>query len=691
MKMRNRRVMVCDCEKTMPLSRMGLEKACHNVGGEGELFLNTQLCRSQIENYQAALESGDELLVACTQEAPLFSEIAEDFQAGDRVSFTNIRETAGWSHDAEEAAPKMAALLAAAAMDSEPFTSVTLASEGNCLIYGPSELALQAARQLGDRLKVTVLISEDEGSLPPEPMTYPVFAGRIRSLSGYLGAFEAEIESYAAPSPSSRSSFAFEDWKGATSLSCDLVLDLSGGTPFLPAHERHDGYLRPDPGDLIAVQKALLDASGLVGEFEKPRYVQYDESICAHSRSRQQGCNRCIDACPLSAIQSLGDIVEVDPHVCGGCGLCAASCPTGAMDYRLPDTASLADRIRVLLSSYRSGGGENPVLLFHDGQHGRQLLSYMARLGNGLPANVLPVEMNEVTQAGFDIYLCSLAYGAAAAAILVPPSKREDLPVLEETLELVENISEGLGYGRGHFSLIDALDPDTVEGQLETLPQGEAATASNFLPLGNKRSRSYLALGHLHDNAPAPVDRIDLPQGAPFGRIEIDTEGCTLCQACIPACPVGALLDDPDRPWIGFQEEACVQCGLCQSTCPENVITLIPQVDFTDEAKKPRTLNEAEPFHCIRCGTPFGVKQSIERIVEKLSGLHSMYMQQEQIDRVRMCEDCRVAATFEDPNTPMAAGPRPAMHTTEEDLRLQEERRKNREANRTGSGSSEPS
>ncbi|MFD1379016.1 4Fe-4S binding protein [Fodinicurvata halophila] len=263
--------------------------------------------------------------------------------------------------------------------------------------------------------------------------------------------------------------------------------------------------------------------------------------------------------------------------------------------------------------------------------------------------------------------------------------------MLEETWELVESITEGLGHGRGQICIIDEIDPDQVEALLWQTSDSSPVPAGNFLPIGTKRSRSYLALGHLHDTAPTPVDRIPLAEGAPFGRIEIDTEGCTLCQACISACPVGALLDDPDRPWIGFQEEACVQCGLCQSTCPENVITLVPQIDFTEEAKKPVTLNEAEPFHCIRCGTPFGVKQSIERIVEKLSGVHSMYMQQSQIDRVRMCEDCRVTATFEDQNTPMVAGPRPAMYTTEEDLRLREERQKNKEKNVADSGSGEHS
>jgi ferredoxin len=61
--------------------------------------------------------------------------------------------------------------------------------------------------------------------------------------------------------------------------------------------------------------------------------------------------------------------------------------------------------------------------------------------------------------------------------------------------------------------------------------------------------------------------------GAPFGAIELNVEGCTLCLACVSACPTGALSDNPERPMLRFTEDACVQCGLCKATCPEKVIT----------------------------------------------------------------------------------------------------------------------
>ncbi|HDL17053.1 MAG TPA: 4Fe-4S ferredoxin, partial [Rhizobiales bacterium] len=81
LKVKNRRLMVCDCEKTMALDAGGL-KAC--LGGEGELTVYSSLCRTQIESFAGALDGDAPLMVACTQEAPLFREVAEEKGGGDK-------------------------------------------------------------------------------------------------------------------------------------------------------------------------------------------------------------------------------------------------------------------------------------------------------------------------------------------------------------------------------------------------------------------------------------------------------------------------------------------------------------------------------------------------------------------------------------------------------------------------------
>ena len=100
MEMRGRRVLLCDCEKTMPLEAKALEKACRAAGATGELDLETQLCRAQLGSLQQALLGDAPVMVACTQEAPLFSEVAEESNPQAELGFVNIRETAGWSAEA---------------------------------------------------------------------------------------------------------------------------------------------------------------------------------------------------------------------------------------------------------------------------------------------------------------------------------------------------------------------------------------------------------------------------------------------------------------------------------------------------------------------------------------------------------------------------------------------------------------
>ncbi len=669
MRLGGKRLLVCDCEGTMPLAGGKLAKACQANGGEGELALNTQLCRSQLGNFQQALLGGEDLLVACTQEAPLFSEVAAEDKPDAKLGYLNIREAAGWSEDAAAATPKIAALLAEAALDLPPTPSVSFASQGTCLVYGRDQAALEAAGQLKTRLDVTVLLTPDADSVvPPQVMDVPVFQGRVTSAKGHLGAFAINVDGYAAAKPSSRLELSFEPARNNAFSECDLILDLTGGAPLFTGHERRDGYLRPDPGNPAAVQKAIFEIADLLGEFEKPRYVKYDAAICAHGRNRKTGCTRCLDVCPTGAITPAGDSVEIDPHVCGGCGMCASVCPTGAATYQLPAGNALFERLRTLLEAYRKAGGPDPVLLLHDGRHGAETISLMARGGRGLPANVIPVTLNEVTLVGVDFLAMAFAYGATRVAILVGPDKRGELEGLAGQIALAETVMDGLGYGGGRIDILDERDPDAVEARLWGLEPRSQAEAGNFLPMGGKRTRTMLALRHLHAKAPDAHEILPLPKGAPFGRVKVDTAGCTMCLACVSACPTGALQDDPERPWLGFNEEACVQCGLCANTCPESVIALEPRLNLAEEARSTVKLNETEPFNCIRCGKPFGVKHTIDRIADQLAGKHWMFASNDAVERIMMCEDCRVVVQFEVGN-PMAGAPRPRTRTTDDYLR----------------------
>jgi hypothetical protein len=269
MELNGKKILVCDCERTMPLDGAAIAKGC----GGGALALETHLCRSQIDNFRAAAAAGRPLVVACTQEAPLFQETLDAIDDAPPASFVNIRERAGWSAEAKSAMPKIAALLAEAAIDIPPASSVTLSSAGICLVYGRDETAIDAARQLAGRLDVTVLLPRPGEVYAPPVMDVPIFQGRVSSAKGHLGAFELVVDDYATLVVSSRRSLGFTGPRNGAVSTCDLILDLTGAAPLFPAPEKRDGYFNPDPANPAAVQRALFDLTDMVGEFEKPRYV----------------------------------------------------------------------------------------------------------------------------------------------------------------------------------------------------------------------------------------------------------------------------------------------------------------------------------------------------------------------------------------------------------------------------------
>ncbi|MFN4157025.1 MAG: 4Fe-4S binding protein [Gemmobacter sp.] len=645
----DRIVLTCTCEGTITPDTAALARAgC----GAGEAPAH-QLCRAQLDRFRAALATGQPVTVACTQEAPLFREVAGEAP----VAFANIREVAGWTEEAAQSAPKMAALLAMAAVEPGAFSYVTMESAGVVLVLGRDEAAVEAGRVLAEALNVTVMLLPGAEVTPPRETVFPVVQGRVRGAVGHLGAFEITVDGYAQPAPSSRLRLVFGATRDGAVSRADLVVDLTGGAALFPAHDLRPGYFRADPRDRGDVEAMLRRASGMAGTFDKPRYIDFRADLCAHSRSQITGCTRCLTLCPTGAITPNGDSVAIDPYICAGCGQCAAACPTGAAAYALPGADTITARLRAGLRAYADAGATvSPVILFHDADHGLPVIEAAGRFGRGLPAHVIPVQVNEITQLGPEAMAAAHAYGAAGVLVLGRGQARHDPAGLIVTLALMARVSEATGQAVPE--LLETGDPDMLEAALYALPRLPArAVRSSFLPPADKRGLLVTALAEMNRVAPAPTLGVTLDRGAPFGAVVVNRDACTLCHACTGACPTGALSDTPDRPELRFTESACVQCGLCEATCPEDAITLSPGIDFEAWDTPRRLLNEEAPFECTGCGKPFGTASGIARVQAKLAE-HWMFAGEAGADRMRLltlCDDCRVRAVVAegfDPHAP---------------------------------------
>ncbi len=637
-------LILCDCLGSQSIDSEALAEAT----GQPCSRVHSALCQAEAAKAGEAISSGD-AIICCGQETAFFEALAEEVEAYP-PAFLDLRDRAGWSADTAPKLPKMSALVAEASLPRPGEKSIDVLSDGVCLILGEAETALPAADRLSSFLNVTVLLPE-----PPEgPLSrdYDVVSGRLRRATGALGHFEVTIDAFRQPVLGGRGDLVFTDPRNGGLSQCDVILDLSGGTPLFPAPEKREGYLRADPGGPTAVAAAVLEASHLVGTFEKPLYVQMEPHLCAHSRAGQTGCTRCLDACPTSAITPDGDHVAVDPMICAGCGACASLCPSGAIRYDAPPADLTFRRIQTLASAYVAAGGHAPRLLVVD-ERGSEMIRLAARYGDGLPADVIPLEVGSLDTIGHAEVLAALAAGFADVSILL------SLGVDQDVMQRETALARALG-GQG-VAILDVDDPDVLSATLYEGARG-APVAAPVRPIGTRRQITRIAAKALN---PAG-GHLPLPDDAPYGAVLVDTEACTLCLSCISLCPSGALVDNPDLPQLRFQEEACLQCGLCSNICPENAIRYAPRLNLENSALEQVVLNEEEPFACVECGKLFGVKSTIERITEKLAGQHDMFQNPEAVRMIQMCDDCRVNARYHADDNPFAAGERPRPRTTDD-------------------------
>ncbi len=510
----------------------------------------------------------------------------------------------------------------------QPTSLLEYQSSGRVAVIG-GEQAIELAPRLSGALHPQVILT---GGVEEPGAPLVSVGGRSLAIEGYLGNFSIHLGEAGKPN--------------RESVKVDLIWDLSS-EPVLEMPMKPPGYICSDDSE-ESVQVAVEALLNLVGIFQKPKYFNYDPSICAHARSGITACTRCIDACPAQAISSLEEMIEVDPYLCQGGGVCTAVCPGGALTYAYPSMQDMLDQVCTLLHVYSESGGEHPVLAFfaeNDQQNeARGDAGSSGEITQQIADNVLPMVVEELASTGLEVWFSALAYGAGRVVLVDRGSMAEQVrTALQQQVAIAQEILQGMGYPLDAIQLQSFSDGEP-HSEI-SMPLIEAAT---FSAAGGKRQTLFMAIDHLYAQSLHKKPMINLAAGAPFGTAAVDAKRCTLCLSCVSACPGKALQSGHDAPQIHFIESNCLQCGICTRTCPEDAILITPRLLFEREVRSTtRLLYEEEPFCCVACGRPFASSSMIENMQKKLAQ-HPMFQSRRARERLLMCEDCRVVDVVQD-------------------------------------------
>ncbi|HEX8987942.1 MAG TPA: 4Fe-4S dicluster domain-containing protein [Rhodocyclaceae bacterium] len=332
----------------------------------------------------------------------------------------------------------------------------------------------------------------------------------------------------------------------------------------------------------------------------------FEESRCTRYRYRYSGCRRCADACPHDALSLDGEGVAVEATKCRNCSLCTAACRTAALAAaNLPRIELLKQAIKGKSFSFAcapSGIGADatvPCLGAIDGV----ILAYLAKRGIAV----------ELRGAG---HCAACEHGARGALSMVANIEARDalagacsgeewaaLTVAEDAGQ-----AQAQDFHSGRRHLFRRLFGKGVDEMAHA-----ACLADPPVPVEDKAIRSGLwhvpemrelltIVSRRSDGMPCRVPAL---AGLAVADVRLGA-GCSQCEACVRACPAGALqIREGNTDWrFVFLPDRCTGCGLCAEVCQPGALSLNALVDATPNADG-RTLDVRNKQRCERCDRHF--------------------------------------------------------------------------------------
>ncbi|WP_101298270.1 hydrogenase iron-sulfur subunit [Halegenticoccus soli] len=697
---------VCSCGDTCDIDLEGVREGVENVDVVASSSL---LCEDGLPAMGRLIDEYElDQLIVTTPEPRCqrkFRALAEEKGLHpDATAFVDHREGAGWVHERAAASAKTARLINAtsAGLAEEAVSrSVSREAGDRVAVVGDAE----TAAALADTADVTLVADgRDFADADVSLSDVAVERGRVVSVEGEFGDFELTLRSRVTDDCISCMECVREGPDGTlTSYPVDVdpeaeggdwvdvcptdAIDLDGVERTISADQVvYPGAARRSRGGRVGFYASPVDGAtiaaveSLLGGVTKPDFLDLEMDVCAAGESSQVGCNACVEACPHEAVdRPTIDSVAFDKVACQNCGACTSSCPTGAVTLREPSNRRIAREVEALLDPTDEGGGwlfsrgrsgiETPVVAFVCSERAAAALrAYGRQAASGADVRyppILPVRVNCADTAGEAHVLHALAAGADGVALVgcgeaclhSGPDPKADL------VDRLNVATADLGLGeRVAFFAPESDDPDSF---VEAISAFEAGLDPSPVPAGDHEATGGVDADepnppfNTHDwaleSVRALLERVEPERSVirgleTFGRMEV-SEACNLTPTCSNLCPADAIRRTTDGD-LQFDHEDCVNCGLCESGCPETAITMESGLDLSllpenRDGDRWVTVFEGEMLECARCGTPFTSRGSAEKIRDEVGDLVEGIAPDADRSIFEYCGQCRATLLFE--------------------------------------------
>ena len=377
------------------------------------------------------------------------------------------------------------------------------------------------------------------------------------------------------------------------------------------------GVIKVERGKEYAAFNEALENAEFGYEYVK--VLKYDNTICQHHNRQYDVCGFCADVCPVDAIVKADDprrLEFVDIN-CTRCGGCVSICPSGAMDFRVPDRSVF----HMMSKIYK-----DRIPLIIPEKMGFESLEI------DLKEDVLPFVIGGKKFLD-ESHLLTILQESGSQVVIFNDN------LSKGTKEAIGLINEIYRRKYGKEGVLVATDVDELKSALDRVCKVDGSYNPKEVDVYKKKREIF------SERLEFIVDGDDLGELTSFeyfhyGLISVDESRCTLCLSCAGACNVEALKPFENDNSLRFNPSLCTMCGYCVQICPEQCMSITKDVIYLNKSWFVyRTLAKDELFRCIVCGKPFAPAKSIKTIAERMIKIWGE--DDPRVKTLYCCPDCK--------------------------------------------------